>query len=235
MCAWCGVLFIAQKTTTSYCSHKCSSLAYKKRKREELVGTISLDSDATAARVSTQSFDGKEYLTVAEVARLWGLNRQTVYNLLHDGKLRAVQFSSRLTLIRRSDLDSLFDQPEAYRARYVNTRREITELYTVEEIEKKFEVCRSWIYRVVKERRIPKTMHRGKAYYSKPDVDKWFTVKPEPILDWCSVDEAISILGVTRDALYHYIKQHDIPKQKVGKYIRISKSHIINLLNPRIL
>lgn len=33
-CRWCGVEFIARKTTTEYCSHRCSGLAYKERKRQ---------------------------------------------------------------------------------------------------------------------------------------------------------------------------------------------------------
>ena len=36
-CDHCGKAFIAQKTTTRYCGHKCNSAAYKKAKREEKV------------------------------------------------------------------------------------------------------------------------------------------------------------------------------------------------------
>lgn len=31
---WCGREFIACKTSTEYCSHRCSGLAYKERKRQ---------------------------------------------------------------------------------------------------------------------------------------------------------------------------------------------------------
>ncbi len=34
ICQWCGKPFIAQKTTTCYCSHQCSNLGYKERIRE---------------------------------------------------------------------------------------------------------------------------------------------------------------------------------------------------------
>lgn len=33
-CKWCGNEFVARKTTTEYCSHRCSGLAYKERKRQ---------------------------------------------------------------------------------------------------------------------------------------------------------------------------------------------------------
>ena len=34
-CEWCGKEFIARTTSTSYCSHRCSNLAYKERKRQK--------------------------------------------------------------------------------------------------------------------------------------------------------------------------------------------------------
>lgn len=37
ICAFCGKEFIAHKTTTTCCSHRCSSLLYKQRKREAKV------------------------------------------------------------------------------------------------------------------------------------------------------------------------------------------------------
>lgn len=37
ICQWCGKPFIAQKTTTCYCSHQCSNLGYKERIRERII------------------------------------------------------------------------------------------------------------------------------------------------------------------------------------------------------
>jgi predicted nucleic acid-binding Zn ribbon protein len=37
ICAWCKTEFIAQKTTTTCCSHRCANLLYKQRKREVAV------------------------------------------------------------------------------------------------------------------------------------------------------------------------------------------------------
>jgi predicted nucleic acid-binding Zn ribbon protein len=36
-CMWCGRVFTAHKMSTSYCSHKCASIAYKDRVRKERV------------------------------------------------------------------------------------------------------------------------------------------------------------------------------------------------------
>ena len=37
ICAWCKQEFIAHKTTTTCCSHRCANLLYKQRKREAAV------------------------------------------------------------------------------------------------------------------------------------------------------------------------------------------------------
>lgn len=51
----------------------------------------------------------KEYLTIQEVAILLGLSRQTIYNMVYSGKLRASKITSRLSLIRKRDIDYLVD------------------------------------------------------------------------------------------------------------------------------
>lgn len=51
----------------------------------------------------------KEYLTIQEVAILSGLSRQTIYNMVYSGKLRASKITSRLSLIRKRDIDYLVD------------------------------------------------------------------------------------------------------------------------------
>ena len=36
-CKWCEQVFTAHKMSTSYCSHRCASLAYKERVRQERI------------------------------------------------------------------------------------------------------------------------------------------------------------------------------------------------------
>lgn len=52
-CKWCGQIYIAHKTTTNYCSHRCNNVAYKERIRQERIATYQ-----------------KEYLTLDEVKQL---------------------------------------------------------------------------------------------------------------------------------------------------------------------
>ena len=76
-CKWCGKEFVARKTTTEYCSHRCSGLAYKERKRQAQLREFK-------AKYSTQ-IEGKieieklEFLSPTQVCRLLGVSRATAY------------------------------------------------------------------------------------------------------------------------------------------------------------
>jgi excisionase family DNA binding protein len=52
----------------------------------------------------------KPFLSIAETCKLIGISRRTVYRMLERGELVAGKAGKR-TIIRRSDLDKLFDQP----------------------------------------------------------------------------------------------------------------------------
>lgn len=113
-CSWCGNAFIARKTTTEYCCHRCSNLAYKAKKRKEKVKAFEQEyfhKEAQQAEVAHL-----EYLTPSEVAKLLGIDRVTVYRYMWSGTLPGVQFKGK-TLIRRKDIDKLFDEPKPYQKR----------------------------------------------------------------------------------------------------------------------
>ncbi len=80
------VSYIAQKTTTKYCGHKCNSAAYKQIKREEKVNAefknqqskivSSLQTVNNALLPTPQAGNHinlreKEFLSILEVATLW--------------------------------------------------------------------------------------------------------------------------------------------------------------------
>ena len=61
-CEWCGKLFIAHKTRTRCCSHRCANLAYK----EKMCAKISM----TSLKKIEWKEVKKEYLTLDEVKQL---------------------------------------------------------------------------------------------------------------------------------------------------------------------
>ena len=109
ICEYCGKSFYASKSTTRYCSKQCNSYAYKAARREEKVKMAETMSHRKASEKSMSEILVKEYLTIQEVAILLGLSRQTIYNMVYSGKLRASKITSRLSLIRKQDIDYLVD------------------------------------------------------------------------------------------------------------------------------
>jgi excisionase family DNA binding protein len=108
ICQHCGNEFTAKTTVTKYCSDNCAKRAYKALKRIEKVEK----SDNETLQVKTQSINVikvKEYLTVKEVAILLNCSVRSVYYYINAGNIKAVNLSERLTRIKRSDIDKLFN------------------------------------------------------------------------------------------------------------------------------
>ena len=61
-CEWCGKLFIAHKTSTRCCSHRCANLAYKEKMLRENLNDF-------LEKIEWKEVK-KEYLTLDEVKQL---------------------------------------------------------------------------------------------------------------------------------------------------------------------
>lgn len=108
---------------------------------------------------------------------------------------------------------------------------EITEWYTVQEIQDKFDMTLAAIYTLASKNAIPKKKEGIMACYSKKHFDIAQPEEPQ----YYTVAEAMAKFNLTRDQLYHYAKYHNIPKVKVGKYVKISRPELDSLLgNPKI-
>ena len=220
-CEWCGVIFTAHKTSTAYCSHRCANLAYKERVRKKRVQEFQLKFDEEAKPHSQ-----KEFLTPTEVSSFLGVGRTSIYRYIRNGKIKALRFDGK-TLIRRSDIDKMFDYITACENNKPKEKAPITEFYTTAEIKEKYGVKDSWIFKVAKENNIPKTFSRGKTYWSKKHIDAYFAKKaPNPdITEWYSVVEIQEKFGMTLSAIYSFVSKNVIPKKKVGITVCYSKKH----------
>lgn len=228
VCEYCGNIFMAQKVTTRYCSHICNSRAYKKIKKNEVLQQIEEETQKEIEQRIIQPLKEKEIFNVAEAATFLGVCRQTVYNMIHSGLIKAVQITERLSLIRRKDIESLFENPEPYKARPPKNRVPISEVYTVAEIKEKYKVNESWIFQVAKKHKFPRILKRGKTYFSRKHVDDYFAKKaPDPsITEWYSVDEISRKYNMTINAVYSFVSENSIPKKKEGRSVFYSKQHI---------
>ena len=292
VCEWCGEVFYAQKTTTRYCSHRCNSKAYKEITRNKRIQDAETKTNILISQQPIQMIKDKEFLSFAEAGTLLGISRQAVYKMVAAGHLKASKISSRLSFIKRSDIENMLEN-KPYEKTNKKDIAPITEFYTTAEVKEKYNVVDSWIFVVAKKHNIPRTFNRGKTYWSKKHIDNYFSKKaadPE-ITEWYSVQEiqdkfgmslaaiytlasknavpkkkegimvsyskkhfdiakgiaqpdepqyytvaeAMAKFNLTRDQLYHYAKYHNIPRVKVGKYVKISRPELDKLFEaPKI-
>ena len=226
VCEWCGEVFYAQKTTTRYCSHRCNSKAYKEITRNKRIQDAETKTNILISQQPIQIIKDKEFLSFAEAGTLLGISRQAVYKMVAAGHLKASKISSRLSFIKRNDIENMIEN-KPYEKRNKKDIAPITEFYTTAEVKEKYNVVDSWIFVVAKKHNIPRTFNRGKTYWSKKHIDNYFGKKaadPE-ITEWYSVQEIQDKFGMSLAAIYTLASKNAIPKKKEGIMVSYSKKH----------
>ena len=226
ICQWCGAEFEAQKVSTKYCSHRCANLAYKQATREKRVKQVEAETHFIKSEKPKENVKDKEYLSIAQASVLLGLSLQAVYKMIYAGHLAAYKLSSRLSFVRREDIDKMLNA-NPYVKKNRSKGEDITEFYTTAEIKEQYGVKESWLYKIAKEHNIPRTFNRGKTYWSKKHIDSYFAKKaPNPdITEWYSVAEIQEKFGMTLSAIYSFVSKNVIPKKKEGITVCYSKKH----------
>ena len=107
ICQHCGKEFTARTTVTQYCGDNCAKRAYKVRVR---AGKIERSNKETQ-RIKNQPIEelkAKEFLTVREVSSLLNCSIRSAYHYIESGKIKAVNLGQRVTRVKRSEIDRLF-------------------------------------------------------------------------------------------------------------------------------
>jgi excisionase family DNA binding protein len=94
-CDWCGNVFIARKSSTSYCSHRCSNLAYKDKIRQQRLNALKDELSIKERTKQNVEFKDKEYLFPIEAARLLGISKATIYRYLEENMIISVRFKGK--------------------------------------------------------------------------------------------------------------------------------------------
>lgn len=171
-CQVCGCEFIP-KTLTSYCcSIKCTKIAYKNRKKQE-----KLEEEFKALKKSIP--DSKEYITVSEAVILYGVGRSSLYRLIRNKTIPSINYSGKnKTRVRRKDIEARFNKRESISPTTKKEKRlyslEPEDCYTIGEIEKKYRVSESTVYRQIRQNSIPIRQIGKFVYAPKQDIDEIF-------------------------------------------------------------
>ena len=170
VCMFCGGEFTARTTKTQYCSHQCSSRAYKMRKREGKVAEVKREVAAIKAKPITD-IKSKEYLNISDVCTLVGVSRWTIWRCIQQGDIHAVKLGRRV-IIRRADIESLF-APELPPRPQPKTAP-ITEWCSVQDVMATYGLSRDMVYHYVKANKIPKMQEGRYVMLSKSHIDELF-------------------------------------------------------------
>lgn len=230
ICERCGMEFLAQKQSTRFCSHQCSRMAYKDAKRLERKRNTEARVRTHVQEIVQSEIGDKELLTFREAAALLGITKQAMYALVARGSIIAYKITSRLSRIRKTDIDKMLESNPYISSplRSKKQREPITEFYTTKEVLEKFSISNSWLFTVAKRQNIPKVTQHGKTYWSKKHCDMIFGKKDtsvDEITEWYSVPEIQEKYGMTLPAIYCLVSKVGIPKKKEGREVRYSKKH----------
>ena len=175
ICQHCTNEFTARTTTTLYCSSRCNSAAYKAKQR---TGKVE-QSNKETQRIKSQPIEelkAKEFLSVTQVSKLIGCSRQNVYNLINTGKLKATNILLKKTIVQRSDLDKLFEQPRTVAPQPEKQPEKkqfnISECYNLTEVQSKYGISETALQNLIKRNSIPKIKKGWFAYVPKMVIDK---------------------------------------------------------------
>ena len=167
--------------------------------------------------------DITEFYTTAEIKEQYGVKESWIFKVAKENNIPKT-FSRGKTCWSKRHIDAYFEKKAP--------NPDITEWYSVAEIQEKFGMTLSAIYSFVSKNMIPKKKVGITVCYSKKhfDIAKGVAEPEKP--QYYTIPEAMEKFNLTRDQLYHYVKYHNITRIKVGKYTKISKSELDEFLAP---
>jgi len=171
ICRHCGNEFTARTTVTRYCSHRCASAAHKQKVRAAQVEESNKQTQQVKNR-PIEELKAKEFLTVREVARLLNCSVRSAYYYIESGTIKAVNLGQRITRVKRSEIDKLFEQPKPVTPQPEQKQFDISECYNLAEVQSKYGISERALHDLIKRNRIPKVKKGWFAYVPKTVIDK---------------------------------------------------------------
>jgi excisionase family DNA binding protein len=172
ICEQCGNEFEARTTVTKTCSDACAKRAYKARQRAAKVG-VSNEQTRQIIVKPIEDIRAKENLNIADASKLLGVSRWTIWRAIGSGNLHAIKLGRR-TLIRRSDIDRMFEPP-TFSQNSLPAPVALVDCYTMKEIREKYGISEKALYSLIHRNGIPKQYKGPHAYVPKARIDELLT------------------------------------------------------------
>ena len=227
-CKYCGGSFIAHKMTTIYCSPSCNNRDYKQKIREKQMAEYMAQNNITQPISRKTSLNDKYFLTPREVAKVLGVGKSTVYRELSSGLIKAFQLKGK-TLIRRKDIESLFENAPEYKSHSMNSQaKKKCEYYTMRQIEEKFKCSKKAIRTRIEKYNIPKIYQGRNTYFDKALVDLHFAelIAEFDRRDYYTVKQLKEKYQMSHQAVLSFVLRNKIPRITQGRNVFYSKLHV---------
>lgn len=227
-CKYCGGTFIAHKMTTIYCSPSCNNKDYKQKIREKQIAEYQSKNPDTIPVIKKSPLDDKQFLTPREAAKVLGVGKSTIYRELASGLIKAIQLKGK-TLIRRKDIESLFDNAPEYKSHSLEPKtKQKREYYTMRQIEEKFKCSKKAIRFRVQKFNIPKIYQGRNTYFDKALVDLHFAelIAEFDRRDYYTIDQLEEKFQMSHQAVLSFVQRNKIPRITQGKSVYYSKVHV---------
>ena len=227
-CKYCGGTFIAHKMNTIYCSPSCNNRDYKQKKREKQISEYLAQNQITEPVARNTSLNEKNFLTPREAAKILGVGKSTVYRELSSGLIKAVQLKGK-TLIRRKDIERIFDNPPEYKSRSVDPNlKKKREYYTMRQIEEKFKCSKKAIRTRIEKYNIPKIYQGRNTYFDKALVDLHFAelIAEFDRRDYYTIEQLEEKYQMSHQAVLSFVLRNKIPRITQGRSVFYSKVHV---------
>jgi endogenous inhibitor of DNA gyrase (YacG/DUF329 family) len=99
ICEVCDKEFVAAQSVSRFCSKRCSQKAYKMKLRESKIVKSNAETEQQRIESRQKKLSVRMGFSISETAELLGVCRQTVYNFVYSGKLKAKRITNRVTII----------------------------------------------------------------------------------------------------------------------------------------
>lgn len=228
-CSWCGKTFIAHSYGNRYCCERCKSDAKKARKKRR---EAEPDSDKNTLP-EVEMLGSKPFLSPKEVAILFAVSLPTVYRYMADGTIKSLKITNNRTVIRRSDLEKMFEEAPSYKKRKYG-RKNDTEYYTMRDIVEKYNVSRKGAMNRIKKFRIPKIYDGRNTFFPKKAVEENFAelLSDVVVTDFYTIPQIMEKYDMTHNAVLSFVQRHNISRKTILRKVYYNREEIDKLKNP---
>lgn len=170
-CAVCGQPFVPKTVDSVYCSKTCGNAAYREKKRQKRKEE---KKQAVVAKIP----DDRLYISVPEAIALFGVAKSTLYRLIRQKRIPAINLGARLVRIDRAAIEEMFPVRQTPLKKEKPTTKlyslEPQDCYTIGEIAKKFGISDSTVYKHIRKYSIPTRQIGNYVYAPKTEIDNLY-------------------------------------------------------------